>query len=102
MKPLSLETPAPSVLEVEQVSAQGAARPLALEVARSPAQEAARPLALEVACESALGEAPASAHSLNARDEHKATFSGDEHKATSVSGDEHKATFSLSFSQDKR
>jgi hypothetical protein len=58
------------------------ARPLALEVARSPAQEAARPLALEVARESALGEAPASAYSLNAQDEHKATFSGDENKAS--------------------
>jgi len=46
-------------------------------------------------------------HSLKARDELKATVSGDslkardEHKAA-VSGDEHKATVSLSFSQYKR
>ena len=41
-------------------------------------------------------------HSLKTRDEHKTTFSGDEHKATFSSRDEHKATFSLSFSQGKR
>ena len=43
-------------------------------------------------------------HSPKAREEHKATVSGDEHEATlsTVSGDEHKATLSLSFSQGKR
>ena len=54
---------------------------------------------------------------FKARDEHGATFSGDEHKwllspsralktrdkhEATFSGDEHKATLSLSFSQDKR
>ena len=41
----------------------------------------------------------ANVHRFTARD--IAGSTGDEHKAT-VSGDERKATFSLSFSQDKR